>query len=884
MAQKLLSKKYVFIGLGLIALFGIAFISYNGAQISKTPPTAPSSRTFQPKTATMPKPVKDKPVTGQIIVKFKPQYTSAQINDHLKQYHASIIKTIEGINQTVVKVPAGQEDTIIQQLASDPYVQTSQRDYTTHAFFVPNDPQFGTQYAFNNNGQSVQGQNGSPHADIGIESAWDVTRGNGVKVAILDTGINLNHPDLAGKVIVQKSFISSSVEDGNGHGTHVAGILAADTNNGIGVAGTCPGCKLIIGKILDDTGTGTTSDATAGITWAADQGAKIINLSLGTNDVQTASLYNQAVAYAMQKGAVVVAAAGNDGSTQFSYPAAANGVVSVAGTDNNDKKASWSDFGSWVKIAAPGKNILSTAPTHTFQLEPFGYNTSVPYMYLSGTSMSGPYVAGVAALVSTTQYGTTPQAIINRLYATADKIGGTGTFWVNGRVDAAKAVGPAPTAVPNTSTLITPTLFCVGGAGVPPCATIPPGVSTVPPASGGSGGTNPSGTAASPAVSGGANPSASPFPETNTSPSPAVSGTPSNGSNLACTNIQIKNAFYNLANQQKKTKTKNTEKVHIKCHSGSKKGKGGGGDNDDNPNPNGGWLSKFIGFLLQLLQQLLQLIQQCTGQTPGGTPAPSVSPSVSNSPSSGVSPSVAIPSVSQTPSTNPSNPAPTSSTTSSSCTNPTHVIPMNPSNPQDGITIGNFYLTNDTWNASKYQVSQTLSICNYNNWYVTATMNNNSGDGAVKTYPNVHEDFNNSPKISSFHTIASSFAESGPHVGIYEFAYDMWLNGVAGGGSTEVMIWNDNFGQTPSGSQQATFTDSGQTYKVYKSGSYIAFVDNSNVTSGTVNLLNFFNFIISKGWIPSTSTIGQIDYGAELVSTNNTPATFKVTNFSLTAN
>ena len=209
---------------------------------------------------------------------------------------------------------------------------------------------------------------------------------------------------------------------------------------------------------------------------------------------------------------------------------------------------------------------------------------------------------------------------------------------------------------------------------------------------------------------------------------------------------------------------------------------------------------------------------------------------------------------------------------------------MDPSNPQNGITSGNFYITNDTWNAANYQVSQTLSFCNYNNWYVTATMDNSTGDGAVKTYPNVHQDFSNSPMISSYKTISSSFAESGPKVGIYEFAYDIWLNGIAANGSTEVMIWNDNFGQAPSGSKQGTVIFDGRTYAVWKSGNYIAFVDQTNTTSGTVNLLSFFNYIISQGWIASTSTLGQIDYGPELVSTNGQPATFNITNFSLTAN
>jgi Glycosyl hydrolase family 12 len=165
-----------------------------------------------------------------------------------------------------------------------------------------------------------------------------------------------------------------------------------------------------------------------------------------------------------------------------------------------------------------------------------------------------------------------------------------------------------------------------------------------------------------------------------------------------------------------------------------------------------------------------------------------------------------------------------------------------------------------------------------------AKMDDATHDGAVKTYPNVHKDFSGAPALSSFTAISSSFAHAGPHVGIYEFAYDMWLNGVATSGSTEVMIWTDNYKQVPSGSVQETVTFDGQSYQVYKSGSYIAFVAVNNVTSGTVNLLAFFNHLITKGWIPSTSTLGAIDYGVELVSTNATDATFAVTDFSLTTN
>jgi hypothetical protein len=202
------------------------------------------------------------------------------------------------------------------------------------------------------------------------------------------------------------------------------------------------------------------------------------------------------------------------------------------------------------------------------------------------------------------------------------------------------------------------------------------------------------------------------------------------------------------------------------------------------------------------------------------------------------------------------------------------------SDPSGGWSNGRYYLSNDMWNISGYSVTQTLYACAYNNWYVVADMNNDRGDGAVKTYPNVHEDFHERA-IGSFNAISSTFAETSPHAGIYENAYDIWINGVASSGSTEVMIWTENYSQRPAGSAAGTVTFGGRAYQVWKDGSYIAFVADRNFTSGTLNLLGVFTWIIAKGWMPASSTLGQIGYGAELVSTNGAPATFTFTNFSV---
>jgi hypothetical protein len=256
---------------------------------------------------------------------------------------------------------------------------------------------------------------------------------------------------------------------------------------------------------------------------------------------------------------------------------------------------------------------------------------------------------------------------------------------------------------------------------------------------------------------------------------------------------------------------------------------------------------------------------------PTPTPTTSRSPAADSTHSHSAAPTTTTPA---TPAPHTTSPPPAPK--SASCTDPS----FSTSQATGGESNGNYYLYNNMWNASGYSVQQTMYVCSYHDWYVVANMNNDSGDGAVKTYPDVQANFNE-PKISSFHSISSTFGESSPHVGIYEDAYDIWLNGVASSGSTEVMIWTENFHQVPSGSVVATASFGGRTYKVWKSGSYIAFVPDSNFTSGTVDLLQFFNWIISKGWISSTSTLGQICYGVELVSTNSAPATFNFTDFSV---
>lgn len=202
-----------------------------------------------------------------------------------------------------------------------------------------------------------------------------------------------------------------------------------------------------------------------------------------------------------------------------------------------------------------------------------------------------------------------------------------------------------------------------------------------------------------------------------------------------------------------------------------------------------------------------------------------------------------------------------------------------------GWSNGGYYVHNNMWNSSKYSpCTETLYAWSFDNWCVLARMNNNTGDGAVKTYPNVHKNYDSVP-ISSFRSIVSTFAETSPQVGIYNFTYDFWINGIATPDCTEIMIWTENFNQVPGGSYVQDMSFGGRTYKVYKraDSGYIAFVSNANFTSGTLDLLEIINWTIAKGWLSAESTLNQICFGVEIVSTDNTEARFRVTDFSIDA-
>jgi hypothetical protein len=205
------------------------------------------------------------------------------------------------------------------------------------------------------------------------------------------------------------------------------------------------------------------------------------------------------------------------------------------------------------------------------------------------------------------------------------------------------------------------------------------------------------------------------------------------------------------------------------------------------------------------------------------------------------------------------------------------------SDPNGGWSNGGYYVHNNLWNSAKYSPCvSTLYAWSYDHWQVVTRMNNETGDGAVKTYPNVHRNYRG-VRIDSLDSMTSTFAATGPRVGIYNFAYDLWINGIAKPGCTEIMIWTDNFKQVPGGAYQQDVTFGGRTFRAYKTpnSGYIAFVATTNFSAGTLDLLEIMNWTTAKGWLSSKSTLHQICFGVEVVSTDDTDATFQVTAFSI---
>jgi thermitase len=374
-----------------------------------------------------------------VIVKFASGVTSAQRTALFSATGVGAqVGSVAGVGAQVVSVQ-GDPAVVARRLNRSALVSYAEPNFILKATAVPNDPMFSQLYGLNNTGQT----GGKPDADIDAPEGWDAAglggfpATGGTKIGIVDTGIDQTHPELSGKVVDCGAAFGGTVASGacvddNMHGTHVAGTIAAKANNATGVAGVAFNASLSICKALyTAAGTGLTSDVANCINWTHTHGAKVISMSLGGGDSTTLHQAVQAAwAGGGAGGSVLVAAAGNDGDGTLNYPAAYAEVVSVAATDQNDAKASFSNTNADVEVAAPGVNILSTIP-------------GGQYATLSGTSMATPHVSGVTGILWQLFPTDTAAGIRSRLDGAVDDLGAAGrdTSFGFGRVNLCKAAG-----------------------------------------------------------------------------------------------------------------------------------------------------------------------------------------------------------------------------------------------------------------------------------------------------------------------------------------------------------------------------------------------------------------------------------------------------------
>ena len=328
----------------------------------------------------------------EVLVRFAPGTSEADISREVNRLQAEVLRVLPALRLYRLRIPADQtvggflaaqrDNPVLQRVEANPLVRVFQSSQP------PNDPYFESQWGLKR---------------IGIPAAWEATVGRpDVVVAVIDTGVDASHPDLQGQFVPGTNVLDPAQppDDQHGHGTAMAGIIAASTNNGVGIAGICPGCRVMPVKALDASGTGTYADVMEGVIYAADHGARVLNLSVGGTAYSNG--LRDAIEYARAAGAMVVAAAGNSGTDTPVYPAAYAGVLGVAAVDRTDAVWPGSNRGPHVSLAAPGVDITTTGVDGT-------------YVNVTGTSPATAHVAGVVGLVALLQGSTalqTEQAVM----------------------------------------------------------------------------------------------------------------------------------------------------------------------------------------------------------------------------------------------------------------------------------------------------------------------------------------------------------------------------------------------------------------------------------------------------------------------------------------
>jgi subtilisin family serine protease len=391
-----------------------------------------------------------------VLIQFREGVTEAERQQILSEIDGRFVRWLEPISTAVVELPAYrgsiEASTALNVLAhvsekikfveldgpvSGVAIQQVPLSRVRGNWSIPpepvqvNDPDF-------NNAQLVY----APQL-LRLPIAWRYGLGSSETIiAVIDSGISLNHPEFEGRIVSGYDFVNDDPvpADDHGHGTHVAGIIGAAVNNGFGTAGVCPNCRIMPIKVLNENNVGSWSGVAAGVLYAVEHGAQVINLSLG--GTSGANVLEEAIRYAVDKGVIVVAAAGNSRSDALFFPAAYPGVLAVSATRNDDTLWSLSNYGDFVDVSAPGYAIYSTY--HDLN------NYYGGFTFMSGTSMAAPHVAGLAGLLLSQDPNRSSADIERLLTTTAIDLGETGKdpHFGYGRVDALAALeAEAPASV-----------------------------------------------------------------------------------------------------------------------------------------------------------------------------------------------------------------------------------------------------------------------------------------------------------------------------------------------------------------------------------------------------------------------------------------------------